>query len=411
MGEGGGKGRISMAMAAALLLMGSCDGSMAHAARRPTGFLLMPWHRQGWKVQAMRRTVCCSSIRPAVPLCDWLETNGANGIGDLVTIARTSDGQLGMFALQELHKDQRVLSLPASICFSEERELEEEEEEEMTGALGALSDLYGFSEESPVGEPSIVLQLLRELSKGQQSRWFGYLQALPAQDRLDALWLDEGVCLLDDQCDLLRQSCKISRAVDREFKHLDEAIFAHDVSRWAKSLVLSRAYAVDEFGGLMMLLPGIDFANHNPHVSSVRAGGAVEVSQVSYNVWSSYGNLDDEQLALMFGFTCAADGGGGEEKRGVNVDFSALVDTFPGPERSEILNRLRAANLNGRSILRLSTKVIREEQERVRANLRQAGEREETRSKLLEQVLEQRLAETEKLVEHLHGLIADDMKR
>eukprot|EP00960_Hanusia_phi_P063727 765549-Hanusia_phi.AAC.4 len=77
-----------------------------------------------------------------------------------------------------------------------------------------------------------------------------------------------------------------------------------------------------------------------------------------WKVWSSYGKLDDEQLALMFGFTCAGEEDGGE-RGGINVEFSGVVEMFPEQHRSQIAQRLQAANLNEKNILKLDPKTIK----------------------------------------------------
>ena len=62
---------------------------------------------------------------------------------------------------------------------------------------------------------------------------------------------------------LLKDADSIRASIQREFSHLEETVFAahHDVFTvdsfsfekysWSKELVLSRAYAIDELGGLV----------------------------------------------------------------------------------------------------------------------------------------------------------------
>ena len=253
---------------------------------------------------------------------EWLRQRGAQGIGSKVAIREAQGAGYGLFATTNLPEGDTVLLLPPTCYLTEDTALDGPLAEFYLRCVDALADLYGFSDAVPYGEPLLAVQILIEVANGYRAAFAPYVAMLPRPEACEAAWLwsaEERAALLDP--DMAARGAKIAQSVAREYEALHTAVFAPapDIFppvvftlanyRWAKHVVLSRAYAVDGLGEA--LVPGIDVANH---IAGVRYGvrlvagnaGVGLVADRAYRagdqIWSSYGRKSNAELLLSFGF-------------------------------------------------------------------------------------------------------------
>ena len=121
----------------------------------------------------------------------WLAQRGCKGIGSTIRVGKSNVGGWGLFAARNIRKGEVVLAIPLrSLSLSEES---------VNYHFGHLSDhfdriseelcsLYGFSCDTPHGDPFITIQLLLHAQDGDASEWAPYISMLPRERRAGWGW-------------------------------------------------------------------------------------------------------------------------------------------------------------------------------------------------------------------------------
>ena len=121
----------------------------------------------------------------------WLAQRGCKGIGSTIRVGKSTVGGWGLFAARNIRKGEVVLAIPLrSLSLSEES---------VNYHFGRLSDhfdriseelcsLYGFSCDTPHGDPFITIQLLPHAQDGDTSEWVPYISMLPRERRAGWGW-------------------------------------------------------------------------------------------------------------------------------------------------------------------------------------------------------------------------------
>ena len=328
--------RASLAAAAFMqVALSAADGWDAGLSARSSAFLapLRSAPRVGRRCAGdaaprssleLRAAVASEHEDLAAGFSRWLAERGVQGIGSTVRVGRSSLGGWGLFAARSIQPGETALSLPLrSLALSEESVEDSAHREYLDLISEELWSMYGFSGETPHGDPLIATQLMLHAQQGAASEWAPYLAMLPRQPTAGWRWDSPvrspslpglpfhvfltlrvlcGTKVPDHTCmrtysastymhacthtspkqgrdpilpECLREDAAAIRAsILAEFARLEQRVFGKhrgvfsadaftlEQYCWAKECVLSRAYAVEGLGGLVCLLPGIDMANH-----------------------------------------------------------------------------------------------------------------------------------------------------
>ncbi|KAJ2456275.1 hypothetical protein EV183_000202 [Coemansia sp. RSA 2336] len=177
---------------------------------------------------------------------------------------------LGVVARRDLIEDEPLVVIPKHVVIS--------------SATSALANI--FEDEAISGSLALCITVMYEISQGEESPWFGYLQSLPRQADIPLLWNPEAQKWLegtdvgkwvkrDEQS--LRDDFEIVQGLVDQYPTV---FVTNDLVDWSDfgcflrvtSLVSSRAFMVDEFRGNSMV-PFADIFNHltngaNVHIES-----------------------------------------------------------------------------------------------------------------------------------------------
>ena len=119
----------------------------------------------------------------------WLAERGGQGIGSTVRVGRSSLGGWGLFAARSIQPGETALSLPLrSLALSEESVEDSAHREYLDLISEELWSMYGFSGETPHGDPLIATQLMLHAQQGAASEWAPYLAMLPRQPTAGWRW-------------------------------------------------------------------------------------------------------------------------------------------------------------------------------------------------------------------------------
>ncbi|KAK9867596.1 hypothetical protein WJX84_003298 [Apatococcus fuscideae] len=185
----------------------------------------------------------------------WLEAQGVTGFGrssDKLSIFEADAGQRGIIAIQDIAEGEQLVRLPLRLALTDHPRDEESNRLVYEGAPWSVR---------------LAAKLLREASKGEDSAWFPFIQALPTSINtpLDYEWevlqqvedpymgqaLDSAGWLTQDAYPRLDPHA-IGNASREEFE-------------WAHQVVLSRTFgSAGEDGGVgvRFLMPILDMLNH-----------------------------------------------------------------------------------------------------------------------------------------------------
>ncbi|KAI9475111.1 hypothetical protein LPJ78_004586 [Coemansia sp. RSA 989] len=207
-------------------------------------------------------------------LLNWFEENKVTYNEEALEIIATQQrgsklvcgNGLGVVARRDLIEDEPLVVIPKHVVIS--------------SATSALANI--FEDEAVSGSLALCITVMYEISQGEESPWFGYLQSLPRQADIPLLWNSEAQKWLegtdvgkwvkrDEQS--LRDDFEIVQGLVDQYP----AIFVtNGLVDWSDfgcflrvtSLVSSRAFMVDEFRGNSMV-PFADIFNHLTNGASV----------------------------------------------------------------------------------------------------------------------------------------------
>ncbi|KAK9894159.1 SET domain-containing protein [Cystobasidium minutum MCA 4210] len=187
------------------------------------------------------------------------------------------DASYGIYALQSIEEDEILSVTPRKAIISKR-----------TCALARNPAFHDFCDKVNIATPLqagvriLAAVLMSEMQLGRQSRWFGYIQSMPQSYRevgLPIFWdSEEALYWLQgtDVVDYMEQQRCTNEDVETFFNDLVMPLLSNGNSvhvdyttfKLAFSLVLSRAFYVDNFHGLSMV-PLADVFNHHylPHAT------------------------------------------------------------------------------------------------------------------------------------------------
>ncbi|KAI8390892.1 uncharacterized protein BYT42DRAFT_173473 [Radiomyces spectabilis] len=234
-------------------------------------------------------------------LLEWFESNGVQWDKEALEI-RDVDGSLGVYALNDIAEKKRIVKIPKESILSAKN----------TGIANI------FEDESIEGGCSLSLTVMYEMSQGQESPWYGYLQSLPECADLPILWSDAEKKLL--------QGTEMEDAVYNDLRDLEDdykdivenllekypyifspekksQYFSFEKFRHVSTLVSSRSFEVDAYHE-NALVPFADLFNHrsgNEHVhfetdfDVCDACGALEYCEHQYLEFLENGSSDEHE--------------------------------------------------------------------------------------------------------------------
>ncbi len=132
----------------------------------------------------------------------WIAQRSCKGIGSTIRVGKSTVGGWGLFAPRNIRKDEVVLAIPLrSLSLSEESV--NYHFGRLSGHFDRISEellsLYGFSCDTPNGDPFITMQLLPHAQDGDTSEWVPYISMLPRERRAGWGWdSDLGQVIITD---------------------------------------------------------------------------------------------------------------------------------------------------------------------------------------------------------------------
>ncbi|KAI8640933.1 hypothetical protein BD408DRAFT_419037 [Parasitella parasitica] len=202
-------------------------------------------------------------------LLQWFQDNKIEWDKDAVEI-KEKDGSFGVYAKKSMKKDNAVVNIPKESILSIK-----------TTGIANLLD-----EANLEGGCPLALAVLYEIAQGEQSPWFGYLQALPEHgEDLPIFWEEQEkewfhgtemesavhndlIDLEDDYEELIEPLLEAHPYVFNRGTNLDDDPYSFDKFIKISTLISSRAFQVDAYHE-NALVPFADIFNHsgkNEHV-------------------------------------------------------------------------------------------------------------------------------------------------
>ncbi|KAF3781229.1 Ribosomal lysine N-methyltransferase 3 [Nymphaea thermarum] len=177
-----------------------------------------------------------------------------------------TDGErgFGVKTLFDLEEGELIACIPKTACLTIKTSAARKliEEMELDGALG------------------LAVAIMYEKSIGEKSTWYGYLQFLPEKECVPLLWSSEEIDtflvgtelhkIVKEDKKLVCQDWKecIRPLLDDEDLKLDPCHFGVEQYFFAKSLIASRSFEVDDYHGFGMV-PLADIFNHKTGAEDV----------------------------------------------------------------------------------------------------------------------------------------------
>ncbi|CAB9515982.1 SET domain containing [Seminavis robusta] len=228
-----------------------------------------------------------------------------------------------------LRKGAVVLSVPQDLVLSSSKVLDE------LGGISALQSAFDFLEEESFGdfksEFLLVLKMLKELSKGGESKWCPWIQSLPKHFSTGISFDNAEIeCLPTFSAVLVEYECLKLQAFGVATSKLDHKwipdIATSDgmvILKWAYNVVYSRCWKFSDYleesdGGDSDIVPIGDLFNHKepanvavenePSSGSVDfvlqnsdTGTAVGANKIN-SLCLSYGTSNPHRFLVIFGF-------------------------------------------------------------------------------------------------------------
>lgn len=230
--------------------------------------------------------------------------------------------------------------------------------------MGPSSAKKLFPAVGSVSQPLIKLQLVHEKQLGEKSRWYPYINSLPAPDELtvpfyfsqeDLVWL-RGTGIYGEIEPTKKQWQQEWHTV-LEQVGATEAQYPFEEYQWACTIYTSRSFPAkiiypDAPDGLSMLVPIIDSVNHKPQ-TPVHWEGTVEGSfdlrsateiGTGEEIFNNYGAKGNEELMFGYGFAL-------EDNK---FDIVSLKLNLGGGVK-EILNERGVTNVPADSVFHISS--------------------------------------------------------
>lgn len=190
----------------------------------------------------------------------WLERNRVWWDRNAIAFRPHLRGQglgLGVIALQPLKEGQLLCVIPKEVVLSVK--------------TTAIADLLAGAE--LYGSVGLAIALMYEMSQGTKSKWYGYLQCIPAFEPLPMYWDPaelaplqgtELTYILDNDKERLQEDydMQVGPFADEHRERTGgREVLSFELFKRASSLIASRAFGVDAYHGDAML-PVADIFNH-----------------------------------------------------------------------------------------------------------------------------------------------------
>ena len=192
---------------------------------------------------------------PDQEFLDWFTNNGGEYYG--ISLANTTGMGRGLVANKVINKDDLLIKVPKHLIIS-------------MRLLDESDSMYkNFRRLFRTEEESLVLFILFELSKGNQSFWAKYFDVLPKFVPNLLFYSDDDLSLLEDS-DLISKAKMVKERTYHNYllglKKLKEMKITLDISQeqyfWAQAVLDSRGL---RFSGKIHLTPLADMFNYIPH--------------------------------------------------------------------------------------------------------------------------------------------------
>ncbi|KAL4183984.1 hypothetical protein AMTRI_Chr11g101080 [Amborella trichopoda] len=226
----------------------------------------------------------------------WMKSHGVE-YSDALLFTDGVEG-IGVKTLCDLSVGDLIVTIPKSACLTIK-----------------TSMAQNFIEDAGIGDSlGLAVALMFELSIGQESNWYGYLQLLPKKEPVPLVWNLEEVDTLLVGTELHKavkydksllyedwKECIVPLVAAKQLNR-NENYFGVEQYFAAKTLIASRAFEIDEYHGSGMV-PLADLFNHKTgaedvHLTSMSANSGSEDDDVRDNG----GNDDDDRGSNDGGF-------------------------------------------------------------------------------------------------------------